>query len=97
MAQRTLGAGVVVGGEAVAGLVVVRLDARRLYPGLVTGDGVRPDRVDRGGLATLVLVWLRRFELARYSAALAVAGVADVLPGRARRLQALYLRRWLRE
>ncbi|MBS1870468.1 MAG: cytochrome d ubiquinol oxidase subunit II [Actinobacteria bacterium] len=72
---RALAAGVLAGALAVAGLLVVRADARSLYDGLV-GDAL-PALVVSGaaGLATLALVWVRRYEAARYSAAVAVAAV----------------------
>jgi len=72
---RALAAGVVAGALAVAGLLVVHADARALYEGLV-GDGL-PALILSGlaGVATLALVWMRRYEVARYSAALAVAAV----------------------
>lgn len=72
---RALVAGVIAGGLAVAGLVVVHVDAHALYEGLVH-DGL-PALIVSGlaGVATLALVWTRRYEAARYSAALAVAAV----------------------
>jgi cytochrome d ubiquinol oxidase subunit II len=73
--SRALAAGVVTGGLAVAGLLVVRADARPLFDDLV-GDGL-PTLIVSGlaGIATLALVWVRRYEAARYGAALAVAAV----------------------
>jgi len=72
---RALGAGVVTGGVAVAGLVVVRSEARALFDDLV-GAGL-PALIVSGvaGVATLGLVWVRRYEPARYSAAVAVAAI----------------------
>ncbi|HEX7289759.1 MAG TPA: cytochrome d ubiquinol oxidase subunit II [Conexibacter sp.] len=72
---RALTAGVVAGGLAVAGLFVVRAEARGLFDELV-GDAL-PALIVSGlaGVATLALVWARRYEAARYSAALAVAAV----------------------
>lgn len=72
--SRALVAGAVAGALAVAGLVVLHSDARPLYDGLVTGDGLAA-LIASGlaGVATLVLVWRRRYELARFSAAAAVA------------------------
>jgi len=73
---RALGAGVVAGAVALAGLVVLRGDARSLYDELVSGKALSAVIVSvLAGLATLVLVYRRRFEPARYSAALAVAAV----------------------
>ncbi|HXE45316.1 MAG TPA: cytochrome d ubiquinol oxidase subunit II [Conexibacter sp.] len=72
---RALAAGVVAGGLAVAGLVVAHADAHGLYEGLVH-DGLPALIVSASaGVATLGLVWLRRYEAARYSAALAVAAI----------------------
>jgi cytochrome d ubiquinol oxidase subunit II len=73
---RALVAGVVAGGIALGGLVVLRSDVRSLYHDLVNGDGRVALFVSIvAGLATLLLVLRRRFELARYSAALAVAAI----------------------
>jgi cytochrome d ubiquinol oxidase subunit II len=87
---RALAAGVVAGVLAVVGLLVVRADARALFDDLV-GDGL-PALIASGaaGVGTLALVWVRRYEAARYSAAVAVAAVVagwavaqapDLLPG----------------
>ncbi|HEU4703461.1 MAG TPA: cytochrome d ubiquinol oxidase subunit II [Conexibacter sp.] len=72
---RALATGVVAGGLAVAGLLVVRAEARGLFDELV-GEGL-PALIVSGaaGVGTLALVWVRRYEAARYSAALAVAAV----------------------
>jgi cytochrome d ubiquinol oxidase subunit II len=73
---RALGAGVIAGALALGGLAVLRSDARPLYHGLVTGAGLPALLVSAAaGVATLALVVRRRFEPARYSAALAVAAV----------------------
>jgi cytochrome d ubiquinol oxidase subunit II len=88
---RALVAGVIAGGLAVAGLFVLRSDARGLYDSLVSGDAL-PALIVSGlaGAGTLALVWLRRYEQARYSAALAVAAIVagwaiaqqpELLPG----------------
>jgi cytochrome d ubiquinol oxidase subunit II len=73
---RALVAGVIAGGLAIAGLFVLRSDARGLYDSLVSGDAL-PALIVSGlaGVGTLALVWLRRYEQARYSAALAVAAI----------------------
>jgi len=72
---RALGAGVVAGGLAAAGLVVAHADAHALYEGLVS-DGLPALLVSAAaGVATLALVWSRRYEAARYSAAVAVAAI----------------------
>jgi cytochrome d ubiquinol oxidase subunit II len=73
---RSLGAGVVAGGLAVAGLIVVHLDAERIYRGLTESWGLAAVIVSAlAGLTTLALVWGNRFQLARASAALAVAAI----------------------
>jgi cytochrome d ubiquinol oxidase subunit II len=73
---RALVSGIVAGAVAIAGLFVLRADARPLYNGLLSGDGLPAVIVSAAaGVATLALVWLRRFTIARYSAALAVAAV----------------------
>jgi cytochrome bd ubiquinol oxidase subunit II len=72
---RALLSGVVAGALAAAGLLVVRSQARALFDDLV-GDGL-PALIVSGaaGVGTLALVWARRYEAARYSAAVAVAAV----------------------
>jgi cytochrome d ubiquinol oxidase subunit II len=73
---RALASGVAAGAVAIAGLFVLRADVRPLYDGLVSGDGLAAVIVSAAaGVATLALVWWRRFTIARYSAALAVAAV----------------------
>jgi len=73
---RALGAGVVAGALALAGILVLRGDARPFYDELVSGRALPAVIVSAlAGLATLALVYRRRFEAARYSASLAVAAV----------------------
>jgi cytochrome bd ubiquinol oxidase subunit II len=73
---RALGAGVVAGALALAGVAVLRGDARPLYDELVSGRALPAVVVSAlAGLAALALVGGRRFEAARYGAALAVAAV----------------------
>ena len=73
---RALGAGAVAGGLALAGIVVVRYEAHSFYDGLVSGRALPAVIVSAlAGLATLALVYRRRFKAARYGAALAVAAV----------------------
>jgi cytochrome bd ubiquinol oxidase subunit II len=73
---RALIAGVLAGAIAVAGIVVLHSDAHRLYDGLVHGAGLIALIVSvAGGATTLALVWRRRYEPARYTAALAVAAI----------------------
>jgi cytochrome d ubiquinol oxidase subunit II len=73
---RALGSGVVAGLLAIGGLLVLREDARSLFDGLTSGGGLAfvIASAIAGGL-TLALVWTERYEIARYSAAAAVACV----------------------
>ena len=91
MRRRALGTGLLAGALSIVGLFVLRDDAFPIYDGLVHGDG-RPALVASvlAGLATLALVVVRRFEPARYGAALAVAAIVvgwalaqqpELLPG----------------
>jgi cytochrome d ubiquinol oxidase subunit II len=73
---RALGSGLVTGALAIAGLVVVNSEAPDLYDGLTSGAGlacVIGSAV--AGLTTLALEWRERFEIARYTAAGAVAAI----------------------
>jgi cytochrome bd ubiquinol oxidase subunit II len=73
---RALGTGVVAGAIALGGIAVLHAYAYPLYRGLVEGNGLPALIVSAvAGTATLALVWLRRFEPARYTAALAVAAI----------------------
>jgi cytochrome d ubiquinol oxidase subunit II len=73
---RALGAGVLAGAIALGGLAVLHSDAHPLYHELVAGEGLPALVVSiLAGGATLALVYGRRFEAARYGAALAVASV----------------------
>jgi cytochrome d ubiquinol oxidase subunit II len=73
---RALCSGVLTGAIAIAGLVVMHHDAQRIYHGLTSGYGLLAVVVSGlAGLTALGLVWLRRFELARLAAALAVAAI----------------------
>jgi cytochrome d ubiquinol oxidase subunit II len=73
---RALAAGVVTGAIALAGLPVLHHDARHIYTGLTSGYGLAAVILSAGaGTGTLVLVWLSRFQLARATAAIAVAAV----------------------
>jgi cytochrome d ubiquinol oxidase subunit II len=90
MRVRALGAGLLAGAVALGGIAVLREDARPLYDNL-TGDGLALVALSgAGGVATLLLVWWRRFGYARLTAALAVGAVIwgwvvsqrpDLLPG----------------
>jgi cytochrome d ubiquinol oxidase subunit II len=74
--RRALAAGVVSGVLALAGLVVVRLDAPPLFLGLTSGLALLAVICSAlAGIATLVLVGLHRFGPARYTAPVAVAAV----------------------
>ena len=73
---RALGAGVVAGAVAVAGLFVVNADSHALFRSLLTGRALPAVIVSFvAGLATLALVYRRRYEPSRYCAALAVAAI----------------------
>ena len=74
--QRALGAGLVAGALAIAGIFVVDADKHALFHSLVSGRAFPAVIVSAlSGLATLVLVYRRRYEPARYGAALAVAAI----------------------
>jgi cytochrome bd ubiquinol oxidase subunit II len=73
---RALGMGLATGAVALAGLLVLRSDARDLYDGLTSGGGLAMVLVSgAAGLATLALVYRGRYGLARFSAAGAVAAI----------------------
>ncbi len=73
---RALGAGLAGGTIAVGGLAVLHSDAHPLYHQLLAGNGLPALIISvLAGVATLGLVWRRRFEPARYTAALAVAAI----------------------
>jgi len=73
---RALAMGAVAGLVAVAGLIVLHADAHFLYTRLLEGSALAAVIVSAlAGVGTLALVARRSYELARYSAALAVAAV----------------------
>ncbi|HEV7641365.1 MAG TPA: cytochrome d ubiquinol oxidase subunit II [Gaiellaceae bacterium] len=73
---RALAAGVAAGALAIAAIFVVRSDAKPLFHGLVHGRGLVALIVSvAAGAATLALVAGRRYEPARFTAALAVAAI----------------------
>jgi cytochrome d ubiquinol oxidase subunit II len=73
---RALGSGLVAGALAIAGLALVNSEAPDLYDGLTSGAGLACVIGSAiAGLTTLVLEWRERFEIARYSAAAAVAAI----------------------
>ncbi len=74
--RRALGVGAVSGLIVIGGLFVVREDAPDLYAGLTSGGGLVMVVVSTvAGIATAVLVWVRRFGIARVSASVAVAAI----------------------
>lgn len=73
---RALTAGLVTGAIALAGLPVLRFDAEPLYHRLLEGRGLIGVIASIvAGCATLALVWWKRYEASRYTAALAVAAI----------------------
>jgi cytochrome bd ubiquinol oxidase subunit II len=74
--ERALGAGAVAGVLAAVGLVVVHGEVKSLWHGFMHGGGLACVCVSGvAGVATLILVWRRRFGPARVSAAVAVASI----------------------
>jgi cytochrome bd ubiquinol oxidase subunit II len=74
--RRALGAGAVAGLVAIGGIFVVNADSHRLFHSLLTGRALPAVIASSiAGLVTLALVYARRFEWARYGAALAVAAI----------------------
>jgi cytochrome d ubiquinol oxidase subunit II len=74
--RRALVVGALAGGVALIGLPILHADAHRLFERLLAGPGLVGVGISLiGGVATLALVLARRFEPARISAALAVAGL----------------------
>ena len=73
---RALAAGLVSGAVALGGVAVLRSDAYPLYHRLVEGQGLIGLLASIvAGSATLALVWRKRYEASRYTAALAVAAI----------------------
>jgi cytochrome bd ubiquinol oxidase subunit II len=73
---RALGSGVVAGLLAFGGIFIVNADNHALFHSLMNGRALAAVVVSFvAGLATLVLVYARRYEPARYCGALAVAAV----------------------
>jgi cytochrome bd ubiquinol oxidase subunit II len=74
--RRALISGAVAGLAAVAGLIVLRSDARGLFDELVGGDGLVGLIVSAlAGIVTVLALLRGRSELARYGSTVAVAGV----------------------
>ena len=66
----------VAGAVALGGIVVVNSDYHRLFRALLTGDALVAVIVSfLAGATTLALVWRRRFDTARFGAAVAVASI----------------------
>jgi cytochrome d ubiquinol oxidase subunit II len=73
---RALLAGIVAGAIAIGGFFVLRSDAHPLFHELVSGRALPALIVSvLAGSATMALIWMTRFETARYAAALAVAAI----------------------
>jgi len=73
---RALGAGVLAGAIAIGGIFIVNADYHALFHSLLTGRALAAVIVSfLAGLATLALVYARRYESARYCAAIAVAAI----------------------
>jgi cytochrome d ubiquinol oxidase subunit II len=89
--RRALGAAVVAGAFAIGGLVVIDSDAPELFDGLTSGLGLAMVIASAiVGTVTIALVWTERFEIARYTSAVAVGTLIvgwvvaqrpDFLPG----------------
>jgi cytochrome d ubiquinol oxidase subunit II len=74
--RRALAMAVVAGAAALAGLVVVHHDARRIWDGLTAGAGLGAVVVSAvAGLATVALVLARRYGWSRVAAAAAVGAI----------------------
>jgi cytochrome d ubiquinol oxidase subunit II len=73
---RALLSGLVAGAVAIAGIFVVNADSHTLFHSLLTGSALPAVIASAlAGLATLTLVYDRRFQAARYTAAAAVAAI----------------------
>ena len=73
---RALGAGIVAGGLAIGGLLVINSDAPELFDGLTQGAGLAAVIASAlAGVTTLSLVWMSRFGVARLSASVAVGSI----------------------
>ncbi|MBE2317760.1 cytochrome d ubiquinol oxidase subunit II [Solirubrobacter sp. CPCC 204708] len=74
--KRAIGSGVVAGAAALISLLVVRADARELYDGLTSGDGLIAVVLSgAAGLVTIALVITGRYGPARFTAAAAVGAM----------------------
>ena len=73
---RALGAGVLAGATAIGGIFIVNADYHTLFHSLLSGRALAAVIVSfLAGLVTLMLVYDRRYEPARYCAAIAVAAI----------------------
>jgi len=73
---RALGSGVAAGTTAIGAVFVLNADNHRLFHSLLSGRALPAVIVSSlAGLATLLLVYRRRYEPARYGASLAVAAI----------------------
>jgi cytochrome d ubiquinol oxidase subunit II len=74
--RRGVATGIVVGGVSAAGLLVVRADAPGLFAELTSGHALPATALSiAAGVASLVLLWVRRYVAVRITAALAVVGL----------------------
>jgi cytochrome d ubiquinol oxidase subunit II len=73
--SRALASGVLAGVIALTGVFVLHEDAPRLYDGLTHRGAPLIVLSAVAGLSTLVLLWRARYQVARYTAALAVVAV----------------------
>jgi cytochrome d ubiquinol oxidase subunit II len=77
--KRALGAGAVTGVLAIAGLFVIKSDVPDLYDGMTSGAAlVAVIASGLAGAVTLWLLWTDRFEIARYTSAVAVGATLTV-------------------
>jgi len=73
---RALGSGLLAGALAISAIFVINSDNHRLYHSLLSGRALSAVIVSAGcGVATLLLVFQRRYEVARYATSLAVAAI----------------------
>jgi cytochrome bd ubiquinol oxidase subunit II len=73
---RALGAGILAGAIAIGGIFIVNADSHTLFRSLLSGRALAAVIVSfLAGVLTLVLVYERRYEPARYCAAIAVAAI----------------------
>ena len=88
---RAIGAGIVTGVLALAGLGVMAGDDRSIYDGLVSAPGLIAVIISgAAGLGAIAMLWIRKYSIARVAGALATVAVIagwglaqspDILPG----------------